>query len=102
MLGILDRWISAKTGACYHEPYSMEELQQSLIEGDQRFSEPCFVFQYNKRDVPGAVSVRELEATFNPMHKPYFEAVANRGTGVMETLQAVSQSIIRELKGGET
>lgn len=58
------------------------------------------VFQYNKRDVPGAVSVRELENTFNPMHRPYFEAVANRGQGVMETLQSVSQWVIRELKGG--
>jgi hypothetical protein len=47
------------------------------------------------------VSVRELESTFNPTRRPYFEAVANRGQGVMETLQAISQAVIRELKGGE-
>jgi hypothetical protein len=42
-----------------------------------------------------------LEATFNPMKKPFFEAVAFKGQGVMETLQAVSQAIIKELKGGD-
>jgi signal recognition particle receptor subunit beta len=58
------------------------------------------VFQYNKRDLPDAVPVRELEATFNSMRRPHFEAVASRGQGVMETLQAVSQWVIEELKGG--
>ena len=57
------------------------------------------VFQYNKRDMHGAVSLQELEATFNPRRRQQFEAVANRGEGVMETLQAISQAVIRELKG---
>ena len=59
------------------------------------------VFQYNKRDLPSALPVKELEQTFNPGRKPSFEAVASRGDGVMETLQAVTQWVIRELKGGE-
>jgi signal recognition particle receptor subunit beta len=80
---------------------SYEILEKCLDKQGYDVHKIPLVFQYNKRDVPGAVSIRELEATFNPMHRPYFEAVANRGQGVMETLQAVSQSIIRELKGGE-
>ena len=59
------------------------------------------VFQYNKRDLPNAVSVKELEATFNPMKRPYFEAISNRGDGVMETLEEVSQQVINALKRGE-
>jgi hypothetical protein len=59
------------------------------------------VFQYNKRDLPSALPVKELEQTFNPGRKPSFEAVASRGDGVMETLQSVTQWVIRELKGGE-
>lgn len=59
------------------------------------------IFQYNKRDLPSALPVKELEQTFNPGRKPSFEAVASRGEGVMETLQAVTQWVIRELKGGE-
>lgn len=80
---------------------SLESLEKSLEKQGYDLGRIPLVFQYNKRDLPGVVSVRELEATFNPMRKPHFEAVASRGEGVMETLQCISQSIIRELKGGE-
>lgn len=60
------------------------------------------VFQYNKRDVPDAVSIEELQKTFNPMRRPYFEAVASQGKGVMETLQAISGMVIKQQKGGES
>jgi signal recognition particle receptor subunit beta len=81
---------------------SFETLEKALDKHGYDLNRIPLVFQYNKRDLPGAVSVRELEATFNPMHRPFFEAVASQGEGVMETLQAVSQSIIRELNGGES
>ncbi len=80
---------------------SYESLEKSLDRQGYDVNKIPLVFQYNKRDLPGVVSVRELEATFNSMNRPYYEAVANRGTGVMETLQAISQWVIRELKGGE-
>jgi signal recognition particle receptor subunit beta len=80
---------------------SFEGLEKSLDKQGYDINKLPLVFQYNKRDLPGAVSLRELEATFNPMKKPFFEAVAFKGQGVMETLQAVSQAIIRELKGGD-
>ena len=80
---------------------SFEGLEKSLDKQGYDINKLPLVFQYNKRDLPGAVSIRELEATFNPMKKPFFEAVAFKGQGVMETLQAVSQAIIRELKGGD-
>lgn len=79
---------------------AFEGLEKSLDRQGYDLSKLPLVLQYNKRDLPGVVSVSELEATFNSMKKPYFEAVAHRGVGVMETLQAVSQSVIRELKGG--
>lgn len=79
---------------------SYEDLQKSLERAGYDINKIPLVLQYNKRDLPDAVSIREMEATFNPMHRPHFEAMANRGEGVMETLQSVSQWIIRELKGG--
>jgi len=79
---------------------SLEQLKKNLQLQGYDFLKLPFVFQYNKRDLPGAVSVSELERTFNPMKLPSFEAVSNRGEGVMETLQAISQWVIRELKGG--
>lgn len=78
---------------------SFEGLEKSLDKQGYDLNKLPLVFQYNKRDLPGAVSIRELEATFNPMKRQYFEAVASRGQGVMETLQAVSQAVIKELKG---
>lgn len=80
---------------------SFESLEKSLDRQGYDLNKLPLVFQYNKRDLPGIVTIRELEATFNPMRRPYFEAVANRGQGVMETLQCISQTVIRELKGGE-
>ena len=80
---------------------SFEGLEKSLDKQGYDINKLPLVFQYNKRDLPGAVSIRELEATFNPMKKPFFEAVAFKGQGVMESLQAVSQAIIKELKGGD-
>ncbi len=81
---------------------SLDALEKSLERQGYELGKLPLVLQYNKRDMPGTVSIREMEATFNAVRRPYFEAVANRGQGVMETLQSISQLIIRELKGGET
>ncbi len=79
---------------------SFESLEKSLDKQGYDVTKIPLVFQYNKRDLPDVVPIRELEATFNAMKRPSFEAVASRGRGVMETLQAIGQSVIRELKGG--
>lgn len=78
---------------------SLEELEKTLAASGYDINRIPLIFQYNKRDLPEAVTVSELEATFNPMKRPHFEAVAHRGQGVMETLQAICQWVIRELKG---
>jgi len=80
---------------------SFESLAKALDQQGYDLHKLPVVLQYNKRDVPGAVSVAQLEATFNAMKRPAFEAVANRGDGVMETLQEISQWVIREIKGGK-
>lgn len=80
---------------------SYESLEKSLEKQGYDLNKLPLVLQYNKRDMQGIVTIRELESTFNPVHRPYFEAIASRGQGVMETLQTISQLVIRELKGGE-
>jgi len=77
---------------------SFESLEKGLERQGYDLGKLPLVFQYNKRDLQGVAPIQELEATFNPMRRPYFEAVANRGQGVMETLQAISQRVIQELK----
>ena len=81
---------------------SFETLQKALEYQGYDISKIPLVIQYNKRDSVGALPVSELEATFNGLKRPAFEAVANQGKGVMETLNSISQLIIRDIKGGIT
>ena len=76
-----------------------EQFQQALARQGYDLSRIPLVFQYNKRDLPDALSLEDLELTFNPAKKPYFEAVANRGHGVMETLENISQMVMDALRG---
>ncbi len=52
------------------------------------------VLQWNKRDLPGARPVAELEAELNARKLPSFEAVATTGAGVMETFGAILAAAI--------
>jgi len=76
-----------------------EHFQQALIRQGYDLARIPIVFQYNKRDLPNAASIEELENTFNPTRRPWFEAVANRGEGVMETLESISQMVMDALRG---
>jgi hypothetical protein len=55
------------------------------------------VLQWNKRDLPTAVPVPELDENLNPDAVQAFEAVAVTGEGVFETLKAVSKAVIKTL-----
>lgn len=50
--------------------------------------------QYNKRDCPNPLEVGTLERRLELPDIPVIEAVAIRGRGVMETVRAVSRSVI--------
>ena len=55
------------------------------------------VFQYNKRDLPGAVGVERLRAALNTQGDPEFEAVAKDGRGVTETLRSACKAVLARL-----
>ncbi len=54
-------------------------------------------FQYNKRDVPGALPLERMRAALNPAGAPEFEAVASQGRGVSETLRAICKLVLARL-----
>ena len=56
------------------------------------------VFQFNKRDLRGVLSVDELNASLNPEGLPFFEAAALHGIGVFETLKAISKLAINSVR----
>src|SRR5689334_7797493 len=55
------------------------------------------VFQWNKRDLPGAVPIERLRAALNPRSRPEFEAIASQGRGVSEALRAVCKAVLAQL-----
>ncbi|MEM1010469.1 MAG: gliding-motility protein MglA, partial [Myxococcota bacterium] len=59
-----------------------------------------FVIQYNKRDLPNAATVEQLNSELNPRGVPSFEAVAVTGRGVFDTLKATAKLVLTYLKRG--
>ena len=80
---------------------SLENLKANLREQGYDFDKLPVVLQYNKRDLPNAVSLDELKSALNPTGKiPDFEAAAQSGKGVFETLKALARLVLQELKKG--
>lgn len=80
---------------------SMRNLKTNLDQQGYDIKQIPLVIQYNKRDLPSALPVAQLREALNFYNAPEFEAVANKGTGVFESLKTVSKAIITVLKGGE-
>ncbi len=70
---------------------SLENLKENLAEYGIDMSKFAVVMQYNKRDLPNVYSIDELQRELNPYGFPYSEAVAFKGTGLMETLKLISK-----------
>lgn len=80
---------------------SFENLRQNLTEQGFQPDKVPTVVQYNKRDLPNAVPVEELKEALNPDGKLLdFEASAQTGEGVFETLKALARLVLQELKKG--
>lgn len=79
---------------------SIKNLKINLDQQGYNIQEIPLVIQYNKRDLPNAASMGELRKALNLYNAPEFEATANTGVGVLESLKTVSKSIITVLKGG--
>jgi len=77
---------------------SLDNLRFNLQEQGYDLDKIPFIIQYNKRDLPNAMSVEELRKDLNLTGVPDFEACAATGEGVFETLKAVAKLILIELK----
>jgi len=82
---------------------SLRNLEENLIEYGKNIDEIPLIIQYNKRDLPDALPVEQLEASLNRWGAPSFEAIANSGQGVFPTLKALAARVldtIHEQTGG--
>ncbi len=79
---------------------SMKNLEKNLEQQGYNIREIPLVIQYNKRDLPNALPIRELSKHLNLYNAQEVEASAFEGRGVMESFKMVSKNIIQILKGG--
>jgi hypothetical protein len=76
---------------------SLSNLKINLRENGYDLMKVPYVLQFNKRDLPTAMPFDALYRDLNVKAEPTFEAIANRGVGVFETLKAVARQVLHEL-----
>ncbi len=81
---------------------SLRNLEKNLEAQGYDIREIPLIVQYNKRDLPNALPLKDLRAQLNLYNSIDFEATASEGKGVVESLKTISKSILNVLKGGST
>jgi len=73
---------------------SLSNLYHNLNANRLNIKQIPFVIQYNKRDLPDAMAVGVMNRRLNFRSVPYFESVASRGEGVLETFLAITRETV--------
>lgn len=76
---------------------SFDNLLENLRENKIDPEDLPIVVQYNKRDIPGVLSVRQIQKRIGLDRYPSIEASAINGEGVMETFKLVSRLTAKKL-----
>jgi len=77
---------------------SLANLEENLVEYGYNPDELPMVIQYNKCDLPGVMSVEELNARLNTKGRPFFQASATLGNGVFDTLKLIIKLVLEKAK----
>ncbi len=77
---------------------SLANLRENLVEQGKNIDDVPMVIQYNKRDLPNAMTVEELDRALNPRKLPTFSACAHDGTGVLQTLSSIAKMILFKMR----
>jgi signal recognition particle receptor subunit beta len=80
---------------------SLKNLELNLKEQGYDLKSIPYVLQFNKRDLPTAMPVEEMKKALHFKQEPIFEAIANKGTGVFETLKMIAKMVLLELRKGK-
>jgi signal recognition particle receptor subunit beta len=76
---------------------SLQNLEDNLKRQGIRLREMPLVLQYNKRDLPNAMPVAEMNAEINKLGAPSYGSVATTGLGVEDTLKGITQLVLAHL-----
>ncbi len=77
---------------------SLTNLEENLREYGYDVNDMPLVIQYNKRDLPGVMTVEQLNAILNPQGRPWYEASATIGNGVFDTLKLIIKLVLEKAK----
>ena len=77
---------------------AVTNLHENLKEQGYDLAKMPYALQLNKRDLPSAVALAELEKAMRVKDEPVFEAVATNGDGVFETLKSIIKLVLKDLK----
>jgi len=76
---------------------SLTNLEQNLKSYGLDLKTIPWVIQFNKRDLPDALSTDQMNKELNRWNVPTYEAQAANGTGVFETLRGVSKLLLSKI-----
>ncbi len=77
---------------------TLHDLENNLRQDGLQMNEFPWVIQYNKRDLPNVAPIQYLQLKLNKYNVPHFESVATGGTGVFETLKAVINLVVANVR----
>ncbi|MGH9343494.1 MAG: GTP-binding protein [Terriglobia bacterium] len=77
---------------------AIDDLQQNLKELGEDFRKLPYVLQINKRDLAGALPANRMASLLMRKDEPVFEAVANQGVGVLDTLKSIGRQVLSRMK----
>jgi signal recognition particle receptor subunit beta len=77
---------------------SLANLRDNFAEMGIDLTDFPMVIQYNKRDLPGILSIDEMNRALNPRNIPFYEAIATTGDGVLKTFTAVSKVVLQDMQ----
>jgi PAS domain S-box-containing protein len=73
---------------------SLSNLYHNLNANRLNIKQIPFVIQYNKRDLPDVMAVGVMNRRLNFRSVPYFESIANRGSGVLDTFLSITRETV--------
>lgn len=73
---------------------SLSNLYHNLNANRLNIKQIPFVLQYNKRDLPDAMAVGVMNRRLNFRSVPFFESIASRGPGVMDTFLSITRETV--------
>src|SRR5262249_55413304 len=77
---------------------SLENLATNLEDHQRSLSGVPLVLQYNKRDLPTAVAVEEMDSALNALGVPTVCTNASKGEGVLESLDTLVRLVLDDLE----